>query len=215
MYGLTGSERDQAAQRRGSTLTDDWGRAWSAVIDKRTGDPIGSITPQGWSAPWRPDQAYMRPDPEDPRRIIIDLERALADALEAHEQYAEDWKRQAAARNIDPADERNHGILQQVVGPPPKPWQPIKAALDGNRWILGFTTKPDARLVPYLTTKRQRSQAKLTGLESFADDPEAEALEARMDLEEAVDPEATGGKRVAPAKKVTKARKLAPVPLAE
>lgn len=215
MYGLTGSERDQAAQRRGATLTDDWGRAWSAVIDKRTGDPIGSITPQGWSAPWRPDQAYMRPDPEDPRRLIIDLAQALRDAREAHEQYAEDWKRAAAARNIDPNDQRNHGILLQVVGPLPKPWQPIKAALDGNKWILGFTTKPDPRLVPFLTTKRQRAEASLEGLESFADDPEVEALEARLDIEEQADPDAVGGRRVKPAKGVKRAPKLTPVPLAE
>lgn len=215
MYGLAGNERDQAASRRGATLTDDWGRPWSATIDKKTGDPIGTITPQGWSAPWRPEPAYMRPDPENPRRLIIDLDRALAETLEAHEQYTEDWNRAAAARNLDPTDTRNHATLAQQVGPRPKPWQPIKAALDGNKYILGFSTKVDPRLVPFLTTKRDRAAAKLDTLDSFADDEEAEALEARMDLEEAVDAEAIGGKRIAASKPVKKARKLTPVPLSE
>jgi hypothetical protein len=208
MYGLTGSAHDQAAQRRGATLTDDWGREWSAVIDKKTGDPIGSITPKGWSAPWRPDQAYMRPDPDNARRLIIDLERALSDALEAHEEWNEAWVRTAAARNIDPNDDRNQGVLHQLVGAKPAAWQPIKAALDGNRWILGFTQKPDARLIPYLASKRNKVQSVLPTLESFADDD----LETRLAIEEEHDPHATGGKKTPKGKKP---QKLVPVPLGE
>lgn len=211
MYGLTGSAHDQAAGRRGTDLTDDWGRVWTAVIDKKSGDPIGSVTPKGWSAPWRPDPAYMRPDPDRPHRLVIDLHRALDDALEAHESYRAEWEKTAAARNLDPLDERNRPVLLQVVGPAPKPWQPIKAALDGNRYILGFTTTVDPRLVPYLVTKRERVVASRQGLESFADDA---GLDARLDLEEAVDPEYVGGgKRVpvsAPKSKGGRPKKILP-----
>lgn len=186
MSPLMGMGPSQADTRRSAVLTDQWGREWAAVICTKSGDPIGPILPHGWDAPYRPEQAFMRIDPTDNRKLIIDLDAALEQALEAHDDYTALWSKTAAARNLDPNDDRNAPLLEQVIGPKPKAWQPIKAALDGNQWILGFSEKVDTRLVPYLQTRQQRSKAKRLELESF------------MDEEEQHDPEFVGGGKTVP-----------------
>ena len=160
----------QADTRRPAKLRDQHGRTWFAWVENRSGAPTGPISPSGWSAPWYPDQAYLSIDPDDPRTLRIDYARALRERLEAHEEYKKLWTEKAVARNMDPADDTHRPALLQLVGPSPAPYQPYKAAMDGNKWILGFTTKADARLIPYLPIKRTQVERRISELESFADE---------------------------------------------
>jgi hypothetical protein len=192
----------QADTRRPAKLRDQHGRQWFAWVENRSGAPTGPISPTGWTAPWYPDQAYLSIDPDDPRTLRIDYARALRERLEAHEDYKKQWTEKAVARNMDPADETHRPALLQLVGPSPAPYQPYKAAMDGNKWILGFTAKPDARLVPYLPTKRAAVEAKLAELESFADEDGPEMFvspaedESLYDLDDFHDAEAVGAGKV-------------------
>lgn len=186
---------DQANTRRNATLKDDHGRKWYCVVEHRSGDPVGPISPL-FSAPWVPDQAYLKPDPAQRDRLIIDYATAIRERLEADANYQRQWNRAATARTWDPKDPARAAALLELVGEPPAPWQPYKAAMDGNQWILGFTSRVDervARFLPEITAPA----ATIDALPSFAD------LDSFADEEEDADPDALGGKivPVTPAKR--------------
>jgi hypothetical protein len=67
--------------------------------------------------------------------------------------------------------------------------------MDGNPYALGLTKAVDPRVTPFLEQKKDRIAAIKSKLPDFSvqadSDSLADDLEARMDLEEAVDPKAT------------------------
>ena len=53
---------DQMQQRRHVRLEDQFGRWWSAQIEKSTGDPCSEVSPYGgWNDPLRTPNIYLRP----------------------------------------------------------------------------------------------------------------------------------------------------------
>lgn len=178
----------QADLRRPAYLKDQHGRTWFADIEKRSGFPVGPIRAR-FSAPWYPDQGSFRFSESDPSHFAIDYEWLLSQRMEAHDEYHQRAVEESATRQWD-VPERGEPYsrnLQLIVGRPPNPIEPIVAAMQGNKWILGLSKKVDERLAPFITTPETKREQIIRSLPDFRDDPYG-------DMEEQFDPEATGGK---------------------
>lgn len=220
-----GLDQDQANTRRPGTFYDDHtsqrfpkGRPWFSNIDKRSGAPVGLMRPKGWSAPWLPDPTSFKYSEDEPNRFTIDYESILNERLSDHAAYQTMKEAAAVARGWDPTLPEKQAVLEALVGKPPLPVEPIAAAMQGNSWMLGLTDRVDPRLEPFVR-KETRRQKMLKSLPDFSDslsaietqaaEVEAEPtdwddeLDKLLDVEEQVDPQATGGKKVNP-KKTTK-----------
>jgi len=183
-----GGGGSQADLRRPQTMVDQHGRKWFADIEKRSGYPVGPIRNR-FDAPWLPDQAALRISPEEPNHIFIDYDWMLSQRQEAHRDYHARAVEESASRRWDvPKDGTTYSReLQLIVGKPPKPIEPIVAAMQGNKWILGLTTKVDERLTPFIETATAAREEMLRSLPDFRD------VDPYGDLEEAHDPDALGG----------------------
>lgn len=194
------ADQGQPSTRRPGTLTDQHGRKWRASIDKKSGFPVGVIQPLGWLAPWMPPQGFFRFTEEEPTRMEIDYEAILNQRLQDHEQWAAGFRQAALVRGWDPDDKAKAMNITEIVGKKPQPVEPVVAAMQGNRWILGLTQKVDPRLEPF-TRQAERRVSRVLQEMDFSDDDDTadqtdEEFEDRMDLQEAVDPEATPRGRV-------------------
>jgi hypothetical protein len=167
---------DTQANRRPATLTDQHGREWFAEMDLKSGFPVGLVrlrhrTPKGNGVPWKPEQGYLVFTRHDPHKVRIDYDTMLAERLAAHDAYHKQAIREANARGWEVPQEGGPYAPQilELIGSPPHPWQPIKAAMDGNSYILGFTDVVDSRLEPFVR-KETRVEKLVKGLPSFADE---------------------------------------------
>lgn len=193
---------DRIHKIRSAKMWDQHGRRFAAVLDMSNGIPVGrGPNPDGWRAPWMPGQEWFRylEDESNPLRFRIDYEGLLVQYMAAHEQYDADWEAFATSNGWDPKDPDVAGRIIAKVGQRPQPIELIVAAMQGNKYILGLTTKVDERVVPFLKQrpvyKRQAKRAeKLAGMD-FADHDADEDLERRMDLDETIDTENVGGQR--------------------
>lgn len=187
----------QRDKRTWIKMQDPHGRAWQAVIDisaKPKPGPVSSIEPYGWSAPLIPDQKYLKFNPDEMFSIGIDYTSWKADCRAArrewetliHKTASEMSPHDAGASLIGSGDADYNDAspaLLRSVGPKPQAVEPILAAEQGNSWILGKTSRVDPRLKPYFPDP-------VVSEPDFSDEPDYQ------DLEEAFDPEATGGKKV-------------------
>ena len=123
---------------------------------------------------------------------------ALADALavwrdglkEEHKRYDrklyDDAIKLFGVEGPEAYEQRKPGLMN-FTGPPPQPWEPIEAAIQGNAAALG--KKPlssDPRVAKYFVVPQP-------AVPDFADsDKDNDTL---LDLEEEHDPVASGGKR--------------------
>lgn len=214
-YIETRGNWSQRKQRRGQRFTDQHGREYHAELEIKTGEPCGLIGAL-YQAPLVVPLKFLKrsKDPARPYDLVIDYAQWLAEIREE----AADWRRRATAAAVKrygdqfdaskpwPAD-----ILE--LFPRPKDHEePVIAARQGNRWVLGLTTKPDPRLAPYfeptvfdphylekqepdfrdLPTDLAADMAAVVGDE----DEETVAGDDALDLEDELDPDAVGGKRV-------------------
>jgi hypothetical protein len=188
----------QADLRRPQMLTDQHGRKWFADIETRSGYPVGPIRNR-FDAPWLPDQAALRMTRDEPTRITIDYDWMLSQRQEAHADYHQRAVEEAASRQwpVPALGEPYRRELQMIVGKPPRPIEPIVAAMQGNKWILGLTTVVDERLTPFIEMPNAAREEMLRSLPDFRD----KDLDPYGDLEEEVDPDAIGGRRVNPSRK--------------
>ena len=211
-----GLDNDQASTRRPGTIYDQHvsarfpkGRPWSADIDKKSGYPVGLVSPKGWRAPWFPDTSTFKYSEDEPNRFTIPYEEILNERLQAHAEYQTMKEQSAVSRGWDPSSEEKQAVLESLIGKPPLPIEPIVAAMQGNAWMLGLTDKVDHRLEPFVR-KLTRKQKMMAGLPDFSDEPIGvsgiledqepdfrDELDRLLDLEEDADPVAVGGKRVA------------------
>lgn len=145
------SGNSQADTRRPILLHDQHGREWSCFVEYRSGMPTGLIA-NDFSAPWLPDQAYLVVNPDNPSELWIDYRRMYIDARQALGQYHQLAVQLAADKGWPvPAKRGEYAAdIRRVIGNPPRPLQPIKAAAQENPWILGFSDTPDPRLVEYV-----------------------------------------------------------------
>jgi hypothetical protein len=189
----------QEATRRPGTFTDQHGRKWSGMVDKRSGFPVSLIHPKGWQAPWMPPKGpeVFVFDRNDPTRFRINYEWLLQQRANSAAEYDAERNKAAVTRGWTPDDPEKQEALDMIVGRRESLQRPeiIKACMDGNPYALGLTKAVDPRVTPFLEQKKDRIAAIKSKLPDFSvqadSDSLADDLEARMDLEEAVDPKAT------------------------
>jgi hypothetical protein len=132
---------DQARQRRYMTYLDQHGRKWGATTENRTGDPCGPIEPH-FAAPLIPEQKYIVLA-ADKRSVRIDYTRWLLDLADAQAVYDRMVRETAVAMYGQKASEAianpPRELLDRVGVPPTQRREPIEAAHQGNRWVLGLT----------------------------------------------------------------------------
>lgn len=140
----------QADMRRPALMHDQHGRQWSCSIENRSGMSTGLIT-NDFSAPWLPDQPYLVQNPENPSELWIDYRRMYLDRKHALASYHAIATQLAADKGWPiPSKGTYAQEIRRVLGNPPLPLQPVKAAAQGNPWVLGFTDVPDPRLVEFI-----------------------------------------------------------------
>jgi hypothetical protein len=211
----------QRKYRRGQMFRDQHGRTYHAEIEIKTMDPCGLVEPQ-YQAPLVVPSMYLERsiDPERPYDLVINYDRWEADINEAREIWLSEGHTQSRViygEKYNPDEPFSLQVLS-LIGPPPQHVEPVIAARQGNSWVLGLTQTPDPRLVKFFPAKRLTRTTRRAnepdfsdaGLASFAAvDPEEEA---RYDLEDEIDPKATGGTRVPVKTRRRKANRTDPVP---
>lgn len=185
---FTGTKEKDQFQRRqhGVVLRDQFDRRWDTTIDTDSGGTCAPINPKGWHDILDTPAKFKRLRKDEDGRLSLEIavDDWITDAEKAHEVY--DQKLYSDAMMLfgsegPKAYEDRTPALINYTGHPPQAVEPLYALRDGNSWILGKTTTPDPRLTKYFV-KRERVRP------SFRDED--------LDLEEAVDAEATGGKTV-------------------
>jgi hypothetical protein len=143
----------QASTRRGITLYDQHDREWTAMVDLKSGMPTGQIVPS-FKAPFVPDQQYLGVNPDNTSELYIDYESMLRNRNARLEEYHQNAVKESRHRKL-PAPERGNYTpeLIQWAGNPPRPIEPIIAAMQGNVYILG-PDYAEERGVPYRVDER-------------------------------------------------------------
>lgn len=165
--------KSQEESRVDLIMYDQWGRPWWAVLEKETMVPTGPLFPQ-FAAPWIPDQSYFQFfGKQNPIRFRINLERIEEDLQQAHEErgrtiraltlkYFPGWSKKG------PPPE----VIEKVDGPGygPMPLEVVWAAMQGNRWMLGFS-------------KNRPEWSREGAVGNWFDPPEKEAFRRKMELQ--------------------------------
>lgn len=222
----------QAKKRRGQRLVDQHGRPWFANIELKSGDPVGQIEPL-FQAPLIPPQMFLRKssDMNRPNDLEIQYARWIED--NASTRATRDAKGREVSRKMfnteyDPTKPFSQTVLD-MIGEEPDPIEPIIAASQGNRFVLGLSDRDVHGLAKFLIPKDRRAIGTDYSKYDFRDAPvsnrdEEWDLEEELPpgsgvdaeaLEEELDPHALGGQRVPVrrasstrvAKKATKKRK--------
>ena len=137
---------DQRRKRAYAIYTDQHGRAWGAPIENKSGDPCGNLEPQ-FSAPLLIEDKYITINSRM-RQIRIRYADKIRDIVEANNEWDTQMRAYARKEYGDKAGEAMKnpppGLLD-LVGPRPlERREPIEAAMQGNKWILGLSPiKPD------------------------------------------------------------------------
>jgi hypothetical protein len=143
----------QASTRRGITLYDQHDREWTTMVDLKSGMPTGQIVPS-FQAPFIPDQQYLVVNPDNTSELYIDYESMLRHrhmAMENHHKTAVKMARQRKIAIPQKGDYPEE--LVEVIGNPPKPVEPVVAAMQDNVYILGPNYARD-RGLRYVVDKR-------------------------------------------------------------
>lgn len=225
-FGVGRRVADQVTTRSSGRWVDAHGRQWWSVVERATGAPASPIRPSGWLAPeapfWArgrlvPDQKYITIETNGAhdRLILINYAEWLSDWDIADAERADLIRQLIAESKVDLAtlekyytDPPKH-VLDAVGPGPAKRWprEFIEAASEGNAWALGLTDKIPSwahvildrwERLQDMTQRHVAARAvEATAVKRYPDAEDEEApLEQLLDIEEAVDPDATGGKPV-------------------
>jgi hypothetical protein len=159
---------DQSRKRSYAIYTDQHNRTWGAIIENKTGDPCGPLEPQ-FAAPVQAMDRFITINSRQRKLhiryadIILDIQQANADWDASLREYARKLYGMDAARQIaSPSPE-----LLDIVGPKPNGNREIwEAAMQGNKWILGFSSAKPAWAEEFFPDKPAVQQAQelvLTG----------------------------------------------------
>lgn len=188
------------------------GRPWSCEIDKKSGLPVSVIQPKGWRAPWRPPQdnkVFVFTRGEMPN-FRLNYEYLLEQRYADVQEYEKERQRAALVRGWSPDDPEKQEALDALVGRRENLQRPevVVACIQGDPWILGATDVPNPKLQKFIKVRRSLTDDILSKFPDFTAKPDslADDLEARMDIEESVDPEATPKGRVPVKPKPPKAK---------
>lgn len=183
---------------------DEHGRPWHWTIENKTGDPTGLIQPL-FTAPYIPEQHYLRIDPDNPNRILIDYDRAIADIRLTRKEWDKAGRQRSQklyGQKYNPKEDFTEEVLD-IIGPPPQAWEPVLAAKQGNPWMLGKTTRVDIRLAKFFEPedldKDEEGNRREPDYSQLVDRPskltEENLLEARTDDPDYRPPVGRGGAR--------------------
>lgn len=148
---------DQSLQRRYQKWKDQHGRRWGGNVEISTGHPTGQLEPQ-FSAPLMPPYQYIRFDDEN-HALVIEYDPWIADLTRKRKEWVEKGKRYGFEKYgglFDAAKPFSEEVLLHI-GPPPQPVEPVLAAKQGNRWVLGMlgpngeVPKMPDKLAPFFT----------------------------------------------------------------
>ena len=192
---------DQAARRDDLILLDQHGREVHVVYDTRAMAPV--IAYPRFNAPWLPDLHFLKYDYTAGRTkgVPVAVRWDYQAVLDALRQAWDRWFRECqtlaqrmpgvdAAKAIEAVrdqrwDEVPRGLLLEL-GATPTPLDYPKAAMAGNKWVLGLSNTVPTWAAPLLTMQEVFKQ-----LAEATDDDD---LDKYRDEEDAADPEAIGGK---------------------
>lgn len=150
-YNDTRGNWSQRHQRAEMTFQDQHGREYYASIELKTGDPTGLIEPL-YRAPLMPPQKYLsRRNKKRPYDIEVDYVAWKRDVRARRREWEKEGRQLAQKMHgskYDPREAFSMEVLD-VIGPPPEAIEPIIAAEQGNRWVLGLSKKVDMRLVKF------------------------------------------------------------------
>lgn len=219
-YVDTRGNWSQAMQRRGQRFTDQHGRQYFAPIEIKTGEPCGLLGAL-YSAPLPVPLEYLgrSKDPNRPYDLVIDYDRWLRDIRTALADWTKASRAAATRKYGDQFDATKPmpADILELFPRPPIHEEPVIAARQGNRWVLGLRETPDPRLTKYFAPEVIDPDYLQKNEPDFRDMPEEleqdvraiveDTDEARpgdgtvagddaLDLEDELDPQAIGGKRV-------------------
>ena len=169
---------DQSRKRSYAIYTDQHDRAWGAIIENRTGDPCGPLEPQ-FAAPVQAMDKFITINSRQRKLtiryadIIMDIQQANTEWDASLREYARKMYGMDAAKMIaSPSPE-----LLDMVGPKPRGNREIwEAAMQGNKWILGFSSAKPAWAEEFFPDKPAVQEAQkvvLTG-KTYPDAEEGE-----------------------------------------
>lgn len=197
------SPRNQAEGREWRDWRDVHGRRWGCIMDTKCKGgpaPAGPFEYQEYQhrrendcvapfrPPWLPEQDYLRPVKGRYDLLGIDYERMLKDQRRSHKLYEEQCMEVAAVLDVEyePGQPVPAKVVR-VAGKAPRPLEPIVAAMQGNRWILGMTDVPHPGLAKLLAPPKTDTEDFLTQF-SFGD----EGAESEDEMEEWPQPHGVG-----------------------
>lgn len=141
----------QVLDRKYRTAKDQHGRLWGGNISGKTAEPIESLKPYGWDAPYIPAPQYVRwidDDEQGTRRVEIDYQADLNDRLAALDQWTKELWRRGSEMAKDAFDPENPSpMVLARIGPKPASPDIPKAVLnevDGYEWLLGLSDERPA-----------------------------------------------------------------------
>jgi hypothetical protein len=138
---LTQSGHSQADSREFLVYTDQHGREWEGWGDvKAKLHPTTTLKPL-FDAPWLPDQRLMTFSQRKPGEFVINYEAILAEGARAHEARRDLVLQVADHFNVpgfDPDTDQPTAQMRRELGEGPLPLDPIVAALQGNKYVLGL-----------------------------------------------------------------------------
>jgi len=186
-FNDTRGDWSQRNQRNTMQMQDQHGRPWFATIEIKTGDPCGLIEAQ-FQAPLVPPQEYLRRVPRKPYDLHIDYTAWKQDIRTARADWEREGRQLARKLHGSAYDPRKAFSIEvlEMIGEAPSAIEPVIAAEQGNSWVLGLTSTVDMRLVQFFEPEQIDPD--------YSTEPEGDFREA---LEDQVDPNAEGGKRVA------------------
>ena len=190
----------QSERRRPWRARDEFGRVWESTIDIISQGTCAPINPRGWNDPLAMPQKYLlkalTQDPETGQlgiRIIPALEQWSNDLEQDHKRYDEKLYNDALTlfgeAGVKAYEDRTPALIN-YTGVGPQAIEPVLAALSGYEWALGLSEKDPKnirRFFPKQETAREKFLRELNA-------PDAE-LDPYGEIEEAADPQATGGKK--------------------
>lgn len=195
--------------KRYGKVYDQHDRAWGGYIDNKSGMPVGVLQPVGWHAPWLPPQGTNTFifDRDQPNRFRINYEALFEERMAALKEWETLRMDKAVARGWNPEDPEKQEQLDKMVGPRSgvKAPEVIAACMQNEPWILGLSSVVNKKVEQYLEKKLDRRATLLKGMPDFTA-VEDEVMDDLLALEEQHDPQATGGKKVAPKAKREKVK---------
>ena len=165
----------QRNQKTETDFTEQHGSKYHATIEVKTGDPCGLIEPQ-FQAPLMPPQQFLKRVPRRPYSLQIDYAAWKAETREAWREWQKQGRDTARKLHGDAynADRPFTGEILDIIGPAPTPIDPIIAAEQGNKWVLGLTNRVDMRLWKFFEPENRDPDYSDPDEEQYGDDDEEE-----------------------------------------